>query len=119
LLPTRDFAFVTDTVAGLVAAADATGVVGQEMNLGTGHEIAIGDLAEKIIAMIGRPVRIVTEDVRLRPSTSEVERLLSDDGRAKQLIGWSPQITLDEGLQLTIAWIREHLDLYRPGVYEI
>jgi len=119
LMPTRDFTFVIDTVAGLIATVQAEGVVGQEMNLGTGHEITIGDLARKIIDMIGRPVRIVTEDARLRPPASEVERLRSDSERAKQLIGWSPQISLEEGLRLTIAWIEEHLDLYRPGVYEI
>ena len=119
LSPTRDFTFVTDTARGLIAAAETKGVLGREMNLGTGHEITIGDLASKIIAMIGRPVRIITEDLRVRPPGSEVERLISDDGRARRLIAWSPRISLDEGLKLTIAWINDHLDVYRPGVYEI
>ncbi len=119
LHPTRDFTFVADTVAGLIAATQAKGVSGQEINLGSDHEITVGDLAQKIIAMVGRPVQVVTEEVRQRPLSSEVDRLWADNRKAKRLIGWSPQMGLDEGLQITLAWIKEHLDLYRPGVYEI
>jgi NAD dependent epimerase/dehydratase len=119
LQPTRDFTFVTDTAAGFLAAAGHEGIVGQEINLGSNQEISIGDLAQKIIDQIGRPVSIVTDDQRLRPPLSEVERLWSDNRKAQQLMNWNPQVSLDEGLSRTIDWIKEHLDLYRPGVYEV
>lgn len=118
LHPTRDFTFVTDVVAGCMAIAQAENVIGEEINLGSDSEISIGDLAHKIIAIIGRPVSVISEEVRRRPSLSEVKRLWADNRKAKQLVGWSPQVSLDEGLQRTIAWIEKHLDLYRPGVYE-
>jgi NAD dependent epimerase/dehydratase len=114
----RDFTFVKDTVAGLIKAAEEQNILGKELNLGTGQEIKIGELAQKIIRKTGRPVEISVDPVRLRPEHSEVMRLLSDNTLARKLLKWEPEVALDDGLDLTIAWIKTHLDLYRIGSYE-
>jgi len=119
LHPARDFTFITDIVIAFIGVAEAEGVIGQEINVGSGSEISIGDLAQKIVTLIGRPVTISVEDQRMRPPLSEVERLLADNRKAKQFIGWSPQVDLDVGLTQTIDWVKEHLDLYQPEVYQI
>jgi dTDP-glucose 4,6-dehydratase len=115
---TRDFTYVSDTLRGFLCAAAATGVEGGVFNLGTGQAIRIGDIAQKIVQKVGHPVEIVVEPERLRPEKSEVLRLVSDNTQARQVLGWSPQVGLDEGLDQTISWIRDHLDLYRAGTYE-
>jgi dTDP-glucose 4,6-dehydratase len=114
----RDFTYVQDTVAGMIKAAEASGVEGQVLNLGTGQEIRIGDLAEKVIQQVGRKLTITVDSERLRPQGSEVLRLISDNTLAKKALGWEPQVSLDEGLDQTIAWMKDHLDLYRIGRYE-
>lgn len=119
LAPTRDLTFVQDTVAGFVRCALAAKVVGEEINLGTGEEISIGDLAKKIIALTGRQVRIVKAKERVRPKKSEVERLISDYGKARRLMGWKPAVSLEKGLRETIAFVEKNMDLYMPGAYRI
>lgn len=119
LHPTRDFTFVTDIIAAFIAVAEAQGVIGQEINVGTNAEISIGDLAQRIVTLVRRPATVIVEDVRVRPPLSEVERLWADNRKAKQLIGWSPQVDMDVGLSQTIGWIREHLNLYQPEAYQI
>jgi dTDP-glucose 4,6-dehydratase len=114
----RDFTYVADTVQGFLLAAEMARAEGQVFNLGTGREISIGDLAQKVICMLDRPVEIVLDSQRLRPEASEVLRLISDNSLAVQNLSWKPNYTLEEGLERTIAWIREHLDLYRVGEYE-
>jgi NAD dependent epimerase/dehydratase len=118
LSTTRDFTYVTDTVAGFIRAAEVRHVEGQVFNLGTGAEISIGDLAQKIMHMLDRQVEILMTSERLRPEASEVLRLLSDNSLAGQRLAWQPEFTLDQGLQKTVDWIRTHLDLYRIGTYE-
>lgn len=115
---TRDFTYVADTVAGFLQAASLPGLEGLTVNLGTGNEIQIGDLADVIIRKIGRPVKIELEDSRLRPPDSEVQRLVSDNSLARQSLDWQPQVSLEEGLERTIEWIGLHLDSYRVGKYE-
>jgi dTDP-glucose 4,6-dehydratase len=115
---TRDFTYVSDTVNGFLSAAEASGVEGSVFNLGTGHDIRIGEIAERIIRKVGRPVEIVVDSERLRPEKSEVLRLISDNQRARQVLCWSPQVSLDEGLDRTIDWVRENLEFYQPGKYE-
>lgn len=114
----RDFTYVTDSVNGFIKAAQADGVEGETFNLGTGSEVTIGELAEKIIRVVGREVQIETEAQRIRPEKSEVMRLLSNNALARQKIGWRPEIGLDSGLQQTVDWIEHHLQNYRVGVYE-
>ncbi len=115
---TRDFTYVEDTVEGFLKAAQADGALGGTFNLGTGSEIRVGELAEKIISATGTQARVQVEALRLRPDKSEVLRLISDNSLAKQSLGWSPRFSLDEGLGRTIAWIRDHLDMYKVGKYE-
>ncbi|MBM4318842.1 MAG: NAD-dependent epimerase/dehydratase family protein [Deltaproteobacteria bacterium] len=119
LAPTRDFTYVTDHVAGFLAAADTPGIEGRVFNLGNGKEISIGDLARRIMAVVGRQLPIASEEVRLRPDASEVQRLLCDARQAREVLGWQPVVGLDEGLALTVASIRARLSRYRAGSYAI
>ena len=114
----RDFTYVSDTVRGFLLAGEAERLEGQVFNLGTGEEISIGELAQRIIRMVGKPVKLVVEPERLRPEASEVMRLISDNSLARQCLGWQPEISLEQGLDQTIDWIRQHLDLYKIGTYE-
>ncbi|HET8725893.1 MAG TPA: SDR family NAD(P)-dependent oxidoreductase [Alphaproteobacteria bacterium] len=107
LTPTRDFTFVEDTVAGFIRAADAgEDALGQVFNLGTGREVSIGDLAKLIMNLAGAERPVEVEPQRLRPEASEVDRLLSDNGRARSVLGWQPRISLEQGLERTIGWWR-------------
>jgi NAD dependent epimerase/dehydratase len=114
----RDFTFVSDTVNGFLCAARAEQVEGKTFNLGTGSEVRIGALLEKILSITGSQAKIRVDEQRLRPRDSEVYRLLSDNGQARKALGWRPQVGLEAGLKETIAWIQKHLDLYRVGSYE-
>ena len=114
----RDFTYVTDSAMGFLKAAQTPGVAGETFNLGYGDEISIGELAHLIIDIIGRPVKIVVDQKRLRPEKSEVTRLLSDNTKARDRLDWQPQIGFREGLTRTIDWIRDHIDFYRIGEYE-
>ncbi|MBN1304048.1 MAG: SDR family NAD(P)-dependent oxidoreductase [Anaerolineales bacterium] len=115
---TRDFTYVSDTVRGFICAAEASAVEGKTFNLGTGKEISIGEIAEKIIQKVARPVEIVVDRTRLRPKQSEVMQLISDNQLAKEIIGWEPLVNLDDGLQKTIDWIQVHLDDFEIGAYQ-
>ncbi len=119
LNPTRDLNFVTDTVDGMLRAASADSLLGQSTNIGTGTEISVGDLAQKIIQLVGRKVEIVQDSARLRPDLSEVERLLADSRILRRETGWTNQVSLNDGLQQTIDWIRAHLDRFRPDEYVV
>jgi nucleoside-diphosphate-sugar epimerase len=89
------------------------------MNLARDEETTIGALAEKIVAIVGRSVRIEAEAVRLRPEASEVQRLRGDSSLARQLLGWTPAVSLDEGLRRTVTWLRENLDAYVGDGYRV
>ncbi len=115
----RDFTYVRDTVSGFIRAAQAEDVLGQELNLGTGTDISIGELADRIIRLVDRPVEIITESERMRPEKSEVMRLMSDNGLARHALGWEPAYSLEDGLRETISWIGDHIDFYHVGRYEI
>lgn len=119
LHPTRDFTYVTDTVDGFIKAAESQDAMGQVLNLGVGEAVSIGEVAQRIIALVGKPVELVADEARLRPAPSEVRQLISNNTRAKTLLGWSPQVPLTEGLQRTIQWIAAHLDLYHPDTYVV
>jgi dTDP-glucose 4,6-dehydratase len=118
LEPTRDFTFVDDTVTGFLQAAGTAGVEGSIFNLGAGEEIRIGDLAKLVMRKVGRPVKIVVTPERLRPERSEVLRLISDNRLARETLGWSPLVGLDQGLDRTIDWISRNLDRYQPDIYQ-
>jgi dTDP-glucose 4,6-dehydratase len=115
----RDLTYVSDTVTGFLKIAETPGVEGETINLGTGREVSIKELAERIIALTGKQMGIIVDPARLRPEKSEVLRLLSDNRLAGERLGWQPQVDLDQGLKETIAWIREHLAHYHLGEYLI
>jgi nucleoside-diphosphate-sugar epimerase len=119
----RDFTYVSDTVSGFIKAAQCAQAAGAVYNLGTGREVFIGDLLEMILDMahefgVDQRPTLVTDKQRLRPEKSEVQRLISDNRAARQVLGWSPEVSLEEGLRQTMRWIIDHPELYRPGVYE-
>jgi Nucleoside-diphosphate-sugar epimerases len=123
--PTRDFNYVQDTVKGFIAVAASDAAVGEVINIGSNHEISIGDLAFTIARIMKVPIEIECQAERLRPANSEVERLRADNTRARRLLGWEPQYGsdegLDRGLQATIDWFtrKENLMRYKAGVYNI
>jgi len=117
LHPTRDFTFVSDTVRAFITAATAPGVVGRTVQLGTGVEISIEDLAAVVADVTAMPLRIEVEDSRIRPAASEVERLVADPSLARELLGWSAQVTLRDGLEKTVRWLRQSPLLKRAGKY--
>lgn len=104
--PTRDLTFVGDTVEALVRAGHTKGIEGRTIQLGTGREIRIGDLAEMLARVTGIPLRLVHDPERVRPPSSEVERLVADNSLARELLGWRPAVALEEGLATTVEWLR-------------
>jgi len=119
LSATRDFTFVADTVEGFLRAMEAEVAVGQEINVGTGVETSIAELAEKIVRLLGRKVRVKSVEYRKRPPASEVQRLLCNNQRAAKLLGWAPTTSLEDGLRKTIEWVRSSLEQYHPNAYVI
>jgi dTDP-glucose 4,6-dehydratase len=115
----RDFTYVEDTVEGFLLAAVTDKVIGKTLNLGTGTEIKIGAVAQKIIELTGSKARVEIDETRLRPRDSEVMRLISNHNAMTELTGWQPKVSLDEGLSRTIEWISRHLANYRIGEYAI
>lgn len=119
LHPTRDFTYVEDTTDAFIKIATSEKAIGEVINIGTQKEISIGDLTKKIMALIGKNIKIVAEEERVRTEKSEVHRLLCDNSKAKKIIGWAPATSLDEGLEKTIQWISSRLDIYEPDKYSI
>lgn len=115
----RDFLFVSDTAAGFHAAATAAHAEGEVIQLGTGAATSIMGIVEAVGEILGRPLTIETDHARVRPSASEVDRLLCNAEKAKRVLGWTPQVPLAEGLARTIEWIRSHTDRYRPEEYAV
>ena len=113
----RDFTYLDDTVEGFLLTAQADTWNGETYNLGSGEEISIGAIAALIFRLMGKQAEIQLEKNRLRPEKSEVLRLISDNRKAKLELGWQPTVGMEEGLQRTIRWIGEHLELYQPEEY--
>lgn len=117
--PTRDFNYVEDTARGFLAVATCDRALGEVVNVGSGREISIGDLVELLFEITGRRKEVVTEQERLRPEGSEVERLLCDNTRAREWAGWKPEVPLEEGLRRTAEWVRENLGALRTKGYHV
>jgi NAD dependent epimerase/dehydratase len=115
----RDLTYVEDTAAGFLAAARAKNVDGEVINLGTGEAVSIADLLERVSKVLGKPLRLVQDPERIRPAASEVGRLISDNTKANQLLGWTPRIKIDEGLSRTIEAIAGMLEAYKPDRYNV
>lgn len=117
LTPTRDFVFCKDTARGFIELSQCDEAIGREVNVATGKEISIRALTQKLINRIRPEAKIVCEEQRLRPAASEVERLLGSNELLYALTGFRPQISIDEGLEITIDWIRTHMDTYKVDHY--
>ena len=123
--PTRDFSFVYDTVAGFIAALDSDKCVGEVINLGSNFEISIGETIELIARIMDAEVEIATDQDRIRPAASEVERLWADNSKAKRLLDWSPAYSgrdgLQKGLAKTIEWFTnpDNLENYKHDRYNV
>lgn len=125
LHPTRDFNFVADTVAGFIAALTAERAVGEVINIGSNYEISIGDTVKEIASVMDANIEILTDEQRLRPEKSEVERLWAANAKAAELLGWAPKYGGREGfrkgLSKTVAWFCEsgRLQAYKPDIYNV
>jgi NAD dependent epimerase/dehydratase len=121
LHPTRDFNFVKDIVKGFIAIAEAQGTIGEEINIASQQEISIGQLAREIMDQINPMARIVSEDIRIRPEKSEVERLLGSNDKIRRLTGWKPEYTLTQGIRETITWFRDKKNMqgYKWNIYNV
>jgi len=123
--PTRDFNYVKDTVNGFIAVAESNNSVGQVINIGSNYEISVGDTAKLIAEVMGVNIEIETDEQRLRPEKSEVERLWAANAKAKKLLGWVPGYGghdgFKRGLKETIEWFtnQENLKKYKADVYNI
>jgi dTDP-glucose 4,6-dehydratase len=115
----RDFTYVADTVEGFIKAAVTPGVEGKEFNLGANEEISIGDLIARVGVLMGRQLKPLVNQERLRPKGSEVTRLRSDNSKARQQLDWQPHVSLDEGLKQVATWIGAHPELYNPERYGV
>lgn len=125
LHPTRDFNYVLDTVRGFVAAAESERSIGRVINIGSNYEVSIGDTVKLISEVMGKEIEIVTDEQRLRPEKSEVERLWADNGKAKEILNWEPEFGgmegLRNGLKMTVEWFSnfENLKQYKADFYNI
>jgi NAD dependent epimerase/dehydratase len=119
--PTRDFTYVGDTVRGFVALAQADGAIGEEVNVATGREHSIGDVAEVLIRELQSAARIVTDAERVRPDKSEVQRLVGDNAKLVRLTGWRAEVDLEAGLRETVRWFRDPANLarYKSWLYSL
>jgi NAD dependent epimerase/dehydratase len=125
LHPTRDFNYVKDSVRGFIAFAESDRSVGEVINIASNYEISIGDTVQTIASLMGRKIEVESDDERVRPELSEVERLWGANDKAKQLLGWEPEYGGIEGfrrgLDETIEWFTrpENLSKYKAGIYNI
>jgi len=125
LHPTRDFNYIKDTVNGFISVMKHDQSIGEVINIGSNFEVSIGETAKLIAEVMGVDIEIETDDVRVRPEKSEVERLWADNSKAKALLGWEPKYGGKEGfkrgLKETIEWFTDERNLsqYKADVYNI
>ena len=119
LTPTRDFNYVKDTVAGFIAIAESEQTIGQEINIATGKEISIGDLAKEIIRQIDPAAKIICDGKRIRPKKSEVNRLLGDNTKLLELTNWRQAYSFEQGIYETIEWVKKNIRTYNVDKYNV
>jgi NAD dependent epimerase/dehydratase len=117
--PRRDLTFVTDTCEGFIAAAIAPNAPGRTIQLGTGHDVSVGEIVQLVGKQLGKTLTVETDDARVRPDKSEVERLISSPELARELTGWSPEVDLPDGVARTIEWVKGNTSRYRADEYVI
>lgn len=119
LHPTRDFNYVADIVEGFLAIARAPETIGEVVNIGSGRETSIKELVGIVSGIVGKEIRVTVENERVRPEKSEVERLVCNNAKIKELTGWQPRYSLEKGLALTVEWMAHHLNVYKPELYNL
>ncbi len=119
LTPVRDLNYAKDTANGFIKIAESEATIGKVVNVGFGKGITIGELAQKIAQLLHKDILIETDEARIRPEKSEVMQLICDNHLAKELTGWEPQYTLEQGLMETIEFIRQNQGLYKPDIYNV
>lgn len=119
LTPTRDFNYVKDTAEAFIKIAESEKTIGEVINAGSNYEISIGDTVKKIINIIGKDVKIISDEERMRPENSEVNRLWAENKKIKELTEWMPQYTIDAGLKETIKWIENNIHYFKTDIYNI
>lgn len=123
--PTRDFNYIKDTVRGFISILESKVGVGEEINIGSNYEISIADTVKLIAEVMGSEIEIISEEARLRPEKSEVERLWADNTKAKKILGWEPRYGgldgLREGIRETAEWFRDpkNLSKYKIDIYNL
>jgi NAD dependent epimerase/dehydratase len=115
--PVRDLTYVSDTVRGFLLAGLVDKAVGQVINLGNGQGISIGELAHVIMDVTSRHVPIKCDVDRVRPAASEVQLLIAKTDRAREVLGWEPQVSLKEGIQNVVDYVGQNLSSYRASSY--
>ncbi len=119
LTPTRDFNYVKDTVNGFIEIFKSAKTIGEEINIASQKEISIGDLAAELIRQINPKAKILCDEQRLRPEKSEVNRLLGNNQKIMRLTAWKPQYTFEQGLEETIAFLKDNLEKYKVDIYNL
>lgn len=119
LTPVRDFTFVKDTARGFIKMAESPDAVGKVINVGNGKGITIGELAKMIADLMKKEVTFFADESRVRPYKSEVFTLICDNKKAKEVIDWVPEYSLSQGLQETIKFIEENIEIYKPEIYNV
>jgi dTDP-glucose 4,6-dehydratase len=119
LFPTRDLNYVKDTVKGLIAIAKNSSFEGEVVNVGSGTEISIGDLVLQISELMEVEIKISSDDNRMRPENSEVERLICNNSKIITATEWRPEYDLKNGLKETIEWLKENINHYKTGIYNV
>jgi NAD dependent epimerase/dehydratase len=119
--PTRDFNYVLDTCRGFIALAECDSAIGETVNVGSNFEISVGDTLNKIKELMKSDVEFVVDEQRLRPGKSEVFRLWCDNSKIRELTGFEPKYSIDEGLKLTIDWFLDpdNLSKYKTDIYNV
>jgi NAD dependent epimerase/dehydratase len=119
LTPTRDFNFVLDTAEAFIKVAESEKTIGEVINAGSNYEITIGDTVKKIIKIIGKDVKILCDDERIRPENSEVNRLWADNAKIKELTDWAPNYNIDRGLEATVEWVKNNMQYFKTDIYNV
>jgi NAD dependent epimerase/dehydratase len=117
LTPVRDFTYVEDTVSGFIRVAESDKSIGHVFNVGTGRGVTIGELAEVVIKLFEGNRHVVVDEERFRPANSEVIALIADSTKARELLGWQPQYSLQQGLVCTVEYICTHMNRYKPNIF--
>ena len=121
ITPTRDFNYVEDTCRGLILLAECPESLGETVNIGSNFEISIAETLELIKELMNTDVNFISDQQRVRPDSSEVNRLWCDNSKIKSLTGFEPKISLKEGLKKTIDWVSkpENLQKYKTDIYNV